>query len=871
MTASLVERLLAVVGDVDGVALAAQAAGHRLGQVDLVVDDQHAHAADGTGQGRDSVARHGRRIQPAATDRVESGRRCGSPAADPAADGRPLRWPSSRRWFGGPQPLRPPSRRRPLRSEPHPCTRSARRRPPRTATRRRHADAALLERTLFEIKKVIVGQDRAIERLLVCLLARGHGLLEGVPGLAKTLAVETLARVVGGTFARLQFTPDLLPADIVGTRIYRASRPRPSTSSSARCSPTSCSPTRSTGRRPRCSPRCSRSWPSTRCRSAAAPTPCRSPFLVLATQNPIESEGVYPLPEAQRDRFLMKVVDRLPDAARGGRDRPPHGRAPARAERGARRSTDLVALQEAADAIYVDRGVVDYAVNLVLATREPGELRPARPRASSSATAPAPAPASAWSPPAGPSPCCGAAATSCPRTCSTSPPTCCATASCCPTRRWPRAHHRGHPRLGCSPRSRPRASLRRQDPAAVAQPAARSAPPAAARSPRRRARLRSSRHPARVAGRRHRAPYRRPPAGPRRMTPPRPAGPVSRPGRRPRRPPSIGTDGWSGSATGDHGRPANVAPAAPDRARRGAAPARADRQPQARRPAPGRLPGPRARATAPSSGETRGYQPGDDVRRIDWNVTARMQAPHVRETIADRELETWVVVDLSASLDFGTACCEKRDLAVVRRRGRRVPHRPDRQPVRRGHRRPDGPSHRARPAAGAPTSWRSCTGCVTAPRADAAAPPTSARGLDRLGRHRPGAAASPSSSPTSSPTPRRGTRPLRRLATRHEMLAVEVVDPRELELPDVGVLELVDPETGRQPRGAHRQRASCATRYAAAARRAAPDHRRGHPPRRRRPPGAAHRPRLAARPRPLRRRPRRERIAGRNRLGERRR
>jgi MoxR-like ATPase len=84
-------------------------------------------------------------------------------------------------------------------------------------------EAALLENALFEIKKVIVGQDRAIERVLVCLLARGHCLLEGVPGLAKTLLVETLASVAGGTFARLQFTPDLLPADIVGTRIYRAS------------------------------------------------------------------------------------------------------------------------------------------------------------------------------------------------------------------------------------------------------------------------------------------------------------------------------------------------------------------------------------------------------------------------------------------------------------------------------------------------------------------------------------------------------------------------------------------------------------------------------------------------------------------------
>ena len=129
-------------------------------------------------------------------------------------------------------------------------------------------DAARLERVLFEIKRVIVGQDRLVERMLVALLARGHVLLEGVPGVAKTLAVETLATAVGGTFARLQFTPDLVPADIIGTRIYGPAR-TPSTPNSARSSPTSCSPTRSTARRPRCSRRCWRSWPSGRCRSAA--------------------------------------------------------------------------------------------------------------------------------------------------------------------------------------------------------------------------------------------------------------------------------------------------------------------------------------------------------------------------------------------------------------------------------------------------------------------------------------------------------------------------------------------------------------------------------------------------------------------------
>ncbi len=117
--------------------------------------------------------------------------------------------------------------------------------------------AALLEQALFEVKKVIVGQDRVVERMMVCLLARGHCLLEGVPGLAKTLAVETLAEVVGGTFVRLQFTPDLIPSDLVGTRIFRASTETFDVELGP-CSPTSSSPTRSTGRRPRCSPPSSR-------------------------------------------------------------------------------------------------------------------------------------------------------------------------------------------------------------------------------------------------------------------------------------------------------------------------------------------------------------------------------------------------------------------------------------------------------------------------------------------------------------------------------------------------------------------------------------------------------------------------------------
>ena len=118
-----------------------------------------------------------------------------------------------------------------------------------------------LEEALVEVKRVIAGQDEMLERVLVCLVAGGHLLIEGVPGLAKTLTVKTIAAVLGGTFRRVQFTPDLVPGDLVGTRIYRADTAA-STPRKARSSATSCSPTRSTARRPRCSRRCSR-----RCRS----------------------------------------------------------------------------------------------------------------------------------------------------------------------------------------------------------------------------------------------------------------------------------------------------------------------------------------------------------------------------------------------------------------------------------------------------------------------------------------------------------------------------------------------------------------------------------------------------------------------------
>ncbi len=212
-------------------------------------------------------------------------------------------------------------------------------------------------------------------------------------------------------------------------------------------------------------------------------------------------------------------------------------------------------------------------------------------------------------------------------------------------------------------------------------------------------------------------------------------------------------------------------------------------------------------------GETRGYQAGDDVRRIDWNVTARMREPHVRETIADRELEAWVVVDLSPSMDFGTAFCEKRDLAVsaaaaigflTARTGNRF------GAVIVGA---DGPV--TIPARGGRTHLMSVLHrLVTAPRAEQGATDFGA-GLDRLAMstRRRGLAVVVSDFLAD---PSSWDQPLRRVAARHDTIATEVLDPRELELPNVGVLSVVDPVTGRQ-RDVPTANAKFRARYAAAA------------------------------------------------------
>jgi MoxR-like ATPase len=229
--------------------------------------------------------------------------------------------------------------------------------------------AAPLERLLFEVKKVIVGQDRLLERVIVALLAKGHCLIEGVPGLAKTLTVETMAHAVGGTFSRIQFTPDLIPSDIVGTRIYRPS----AESFDVELGPVFANFVLADeiNRAPAKVQSALLEVMAERQVTIAGRTHVASnPFLVLATQNPIESEGVYPLPEAQRDRFLMKLVVGYPTALDEIEIVRRMGVAPPAAAR-VLDAEELVDLQRAADMVFVDSGTIDYAVRLVQATRTP--------------------------------------------------------------------------------------------------------------------------------------------------------------------------------------------------------------------------------------------------------------------------------------------------------------------------------------------------------------------------------------------------------------------------------------------------------------------------------------------------------------------
>jgi MoxR-like ATPase len=241
---------------------------------------------------------------------------------------------------------------------------------PRDRTVAREEAGAALDEALHEIKRVIVGQDAMLERLLVALMAGGHVLLEGVPGLAKTLTVKTLAQVLGGTFRRIQFTPDLVPADLVGTRIYR-----PDTGTFE----TELGPVFGNflladeiNRAPaKVQSALLEVMQEQQVTIGGETFPVPHPFLVLATQNPIEAEGTYPLPEAQVDRFLMKVVVDYPstgeEAAVVGRslDDPADVRECLTLD-------DLERFARVTRSILVDRDVIAYSVALADATRNPG-------------------------------------------------------------------------------------------------------------------------------------------------------------------------------------------------------------------------------------------------------------------------------------------------------------------------------------------------------------------------------------------------------------------------------------------------------------------------------------------------------------------
>ena len=222
------------------------------------------------------------------------------------------------------------------------------------------------------VSSVVVGQRPMVERLAVCLLARGHCLLEGVPGVAKTLAARSFAVAVGGSFARLQFTPDLVPSDIVGTRIYR-----PGTETfDTELGPVFVNVVLADeiNRAPAKVQAAMLELMAEHQVSLGGRTyPLPDPFLVIATQNPLESEGVYPLPEAQRDRFLLKVDVPLPRAAEEAEILRRMSVDPPRATR-VLGPEDVVALQRAAEDVYVHPLVADYVVRLVMATRHPAEF-----------------------------------------------------------------------------------------------------------------------------------------------------------------------------------------------------------------------------------------------------------------------------------------------------------------------------------------------------------------------------------------------------------------------------------------------------------------------------------------------------------------
>ena len=233
-----------------------------------------------------------------------------------------------------------------------------------------HSESAnLMERILYEVKKVVVGQDHFLERVLVAILAQGHLLVEGVPGLAKTLTVKTLARTLRGTFKRIQFTPDLVPSDLVGTRIYNQKSGEFSTTLGPVF--TNLLLADEINRAPaKVQSALLEVMQEHQVTIAGETHLVPEPFLVMATQNPIETEGTYPLPEAQVDRFMMKVLVGYPseDEEFVIVERVTGVEAAVAA---VATTKDLAALQRECRSGYVDPALIRYAVRLTAATRDP--------------------------------------------------------------------------------------------------------------------------------------------------------------------------------------------------------------------------------------------------------------------------------------------------------------------------------------------------------------------------------------------------------------------------------------------------------------------------------------------------------------------
>ncbi len=229
-----------------------------------------------------------------------------------------------------------------------------------------------MERVLYEVKKIIVGQDHMLERLVVALLARGHILVEGVPGLAKTMAIKTLAEAIGGEFKRIQFTPDLVPADLIGTRIYNQKTGEFNTSLGPVF--TNLLLADEINRAPaKVQSALLEVMQEHQVTIGRETFKVPNPFLVLATQNPIETEGTYALPEAQVDRFMLKVLVGYPSATEEFVI-VERMTSMMQAVQKVLTTDQLLELQKKSDEVFVDPALIEYAVRMVTATRQPKDV-----------------------------------------------------------------------------------------------------------------------------------------------------------------------------------------------------------------------------------------------------------------------------------------------------------------------------------------------------------------------------------------------------------------------------------------------------------------------------------------------------------------